>query len=68
MVDSQGPADVLASERLPDPYNDRQVPGVKAPPIVPLSVSRVFPNNCANADINIELVKNYIFEGGKLSK
>ena len=68
MVDTQGLSDVLDSERLPDPYNDRQVPSVKAPPIVPLSISRVFPGNCANADMNVELVKNYLFEGGKISK
>ena len=41
---------------------------VKAPPIVPLSIERVFPNGCANEQINHELVKNYLFEGGKISK
>ena len=39
-----------------------------APPIIPLSIERVFPNNAANADMNAELVKNYLFEGGKISK
>ena len=50
--------------------NDRVINSVKRPPIIPLSTERVFPNgaNTANADINAELVKNYLFEGGKISK
>ena len=59
---------VLPSEYLPDPYNDRQVPEVKAPPIIPLSLQRVFPNNSENADINVDLVKNFLFQGGKIAK
>ena len=35
---------------------------------MPLSIERVFPNGCANEQINHELVKNYLFEGGKISK
>ena len=42
---------------------------MKPPPITPLSVERAFGNsNAANSDINHELVKNYLFEGGKISK
>jgi len=63
-----GSKDVLESERLPDPCNDRQVPQVKPPPIVPLSIERVFPYGIDNPEINHELVKNYLFEGGKISK
>ena len=37
---------------------------VKAPPIIPLSIERAFTND----KINVELVKNYLFEGGKVSK
>ena len=37
---------------------------VKAPPIIPLSIERAFTND----RINVELVKNYLFEGGKVSK
>lgn len=40
---------------------------MKAPPIIPLSLERVFPNGASNADLNLELVKNYLFEGGKIS-
>ena len=58
----------MDSERLPDPCDDRQIKSVKAPPIIPLSIERVFPNNASNANINVELVKNYLFEGGKISK
>ena len=63
-------SEVLDSERLPNPCNDRVVENVKAPPIVPLSVNRVFPNGAAtnNSDINADLVKNYLFEGGKIGK
>ena len=61
---------VLESERLPDPCNDRVMTEVTRPPIIPLSTERVFPGgaNCANEDMNLELVKNYLFEGGKISK
>ena len=67
MVEAEGNT-VLDSERLPDPCNDRQVGSVVAPPIVPLSLERLFPNNASNADINVDLVKNYLYEGGKISK
>ena len=53
---------------MPDPCNDRQITDVTAPPIIPLSTERVFPNNALNEDMNAELVKNYLFEGGKISK
>ena len=68
MVEANNIDQVLESERLPDPFNDRQMPNVQAPPNIPLSVERVFPNGAINADINAELVKNYLFEGGKISK
>ena len=58
----------MESERLPDPCNDRIVSSVKAPPIVPLTVERVFINDGSNGQMNIDLVKNYLFEGGKISK
>lgn len=41
---------------------------MKPPPIEPLKIERVFPNGSGNTDINHELVKNYLFEGGKISK
>ena len=41
---------------------------IKAPPVVPLSIERVFPNGATNSNIDAELVKNYLFEGGKISK
>ena len=63
-----GTEKVLDTDRLLDPCNDRQVPQVKAPPIIPLSLERVFPNNASNENMNMELVKNYLFEGGKISK
>ena len=59
---------VLDSDRLPDPMNDRQVPSVKAPPNVPLGIDRVFPNDCQNSEINLDLVNHYLYEGGKISK
>ena len=59
---------VLDSERLPDPLNDRQIKKVKAPPNIPLSKERLFPNNCANSEIDVDLVKDYLFERGTLSK
>lgn len=61
---------MLESERLPDPLNDRMIQSVNRPPIIPLSSERVFPNGTmtANTDINLDLVKNYLFEGGKISK
>ena len=63
-------AQVLEQERLPDPLNDRVVNEVARPPCIPLSVNRVFAGGdaCANSEINLELVKNYLFEGGKISK
>ena len=71
MVDvNQDPSQVMESDRLPDPLNDRKVNSVKRPPIIPLSMERVFPNGSStpNSEINAELVKNYLFEGGKVSK
>lgn len=70
MVEAQAPDQVLESERLPDACGDRVMKNVKAPPIIPLSAERVFPNGNAtkNSDINVDLVKNYLFEGGKISK
>ena len=59
---------MLDSERLPNPCNDRQVESVKAPPIIPLSLDRVFPNGAPNGDMNVDLLKNYLFEGGKIAK
>ena len=59
---------VLDSDRLPDPCNDRVMTSVKAPPLRPLSLDRVFPNSASNANINAELVKNYLFDGGRISK
>ena len=61
---------VLDSDRLGDPCNDRQVSQVKAPPLRPLTPNRIFPQgaNTPNGDINVELVKNWLFEGGKISK
>jgi len=53
---------------LPNPCNDRVVTTVKAPPIVPLTIDRVFPAGGNNSDINVDLVKNYLFEGGKIAK
>ena len=41
---------------------------VKAPPLRPLSLDRVFPNSASNSNINAELVKNYLFDGGRISK
>lgn len=67
---SENTSGVLESDRLKDACNDRVMKNVKAPPVVPLSTERVFPGGPAspNSDINVELVKNYLFEGGKLSK
>ena len=44
------------------------MPQVKPPPIKHLSIERVFPNGNDNTDIAHELVKTYLFEGGKISK
>ena len=68
MVEANPSSKVLDSDRLPDPCNDRKMPNVKAPPFRPLSKERVFPNNCSNAEMNVELVRNYLFEGGRVSK
>lgn len=64
------PDQVLESERLQDPLNDRVVSSVVRPPIKHLGIDRVFPGgaSCSNANINVELVKNYLYEGGQLSK
>ena len=70
MVEANSADNVLETDRLPDACNDRVVSSVKAPPNVPLSKERVFPGgpSSANSEINLELVKNYLFEGGKISK
>ena len=52
---------------MPDPCNDRVMTNVRAPPLRPLSLERIFPNNCDNADMNVDLVKDYLFEGGRIS-
>ena len=46
------------------------MPDVKAPPVRPLDLHRVFTNGpmTPNTAINNELVKNYLYEGGKVSK
>ena len=59
---------MLDSDRLPDPYNDRQVKSIKAPPVKPLSLQRVLPMTSPNSDIKLELIKNYLSECGKLSQ
>lgn len=63
-------SDVLEEERLQDPLNDRVMTDVKRPPSIPLNTRRVFAQGAAtaNSDINLDLVKNYLFEGGKISK
>ena len=55
---------------MQDPLNDRVVSSVVRPPIKHLGIDRVFPGgaSCSNANINVELVKNYLYEGGQLSK
>lgn len=60
---------VRDEDRLLDPCNDRVI-NIKPPPIVPLSKERIFPggSQSPNSAINAELVKNYLFEGGKVSK
>ena len=70
MVEAVSDDQVLMSERLKDPCNDRQKPDVRPPPYKPLSIDRVFKNGAQtpNTEINSALVKNYLFEGGKISK
>ena len=71
MVEAANPENsVLEADRLPDACSDRVVTSVKAPPNVPLSKERVFPGgpSSPNSEMNLELVKNYLFEGGKISK
>jgi hypothetical protein len=69
MVEGLG-CGVVARDRLPAGCDERKVDSVRAPPIVPLSKERVFPGGptSPNSEINLELVKNYLFEGGRLSK
>ena len=59
---------VLDSERLTDPLNDRQITSVRPPPMIPLSKDRLFPNDCENTEIDVELVRDYLVETGKISK
>ena len=68
MVEATNCDTVLESERLPDPCGDRQVTEVIALPSVPLSLQRVFSSGDSNDSINTDLIKNYLFEGGRLSK
>ena len=35
---------------------------------MPLSAERVFIGDGDNASMNVDLVKNYLFEGGKIGK
>ena len=62
---------VLESDRLPDPCNDRAVPSVPRPPNRFLSIDRVFPvgkDGQRSTDINIDLIEEYLYEGGLISK
>ena len=60
--------EILDSERLTDPCNDRVVQSVKPIPAVPLSLDRVFTSGAYNSGTNTGLVKNYMYEGGRISK
>ena len=68
MVESSTPVHVLPAERLKDPLNDRVVPVEKCPlpPALPLSKARAFRDNSGVPDH--ELIKQYIFETGRISK
>lgn len=59
------------ADRLPDPCNDRVMKNVLAPPNRPLSIEKVFPK-CDDGQrgekINRDLIEEYLFEGGRLSK
>ena len=59
---------VLPSERLKDPLNDRQVSTDRCPlpPAVPLTKARAFKD--ANGPPDHDLIRQYIFETGKISK
>ena len=61
-------ADILAEERLQDPLNDRVVPlnVLKMPPQRPLAYERVYTKG--NDNPNLDLVKQYLMEGGSFSK
>ena len=57
---------------MPDPCNDRKCNDVPRPPNKPLAYDRVFPrdeitNKRAYAP-NVELIKNYQYEGGIIGK
>ena len=60
--------DVLESERLKDPLNDRVVPTnvCPLPPQQPLAFDRVYQKNDPHP--NLALVKKYLMAGGKFSK
>ena len=59
---------VLQADRLPDPCNDRQITSVKPPPQRPLSLQRVLAMTEPNDQINVELVRNFLKERGRLAK
>ena len=66
MVSANADEDRLlpAEDYLPDPLNDRMMPNVKSPPHKPLSTKRAF----AAGKMNSKLIRNWIKEGGTLSK
>ena len=58
-------------ELLPDPYNDRQVSDVARPPNKRLSLDRIYPLNDSGLRAQApdhELIRNYQYANGKLSK
>ena len=62
---TQEQTQILESELLKDPLNDRKVKEVPLPPQVPLNIQRVY----GSGDIpNYKLVKEYLQRQGKLSK
>ena len=64
---SGGDGAILEVERLPDSCKDRKLTDEECPrpPLQYLSTERVFGNS---KKPNLELVKNYLFEGGRLGK
>ena len=67
MVSKDGNAQILESERLPDPCKDRHLTDeqLQRPPLLYLTSERVFGTGDKP---NVELVKNYIFQGGRIGK
>ena len=51
---------------MPDPCNDRVMKSVPAPPNKYLTLDRVFP--AEGGAVNVDLVEQYLYEGGRLSK